>query len=83
MRKLVVERGEVQVKDVGPFPSNSAKRCMKFLHFGGFTAPFCVVKSGNLFFAHQEPADPYWKQVRYLFLQMWGLKARGFDTVQW
>ena len=21
-----------------------------------------------------EPADPYWKHVRYLFLQMWGLK---------
>ncbi len=31
--------------------------------------------------AHQEPADPYWKQVRYLFLQMWGLKARVFGTV--
>ena len=28
--KLVVERGEVQVEGVGPFPSNSAKRCMKF-----------------------------------------------------
>lgn len=22
----------------------------------------------------EEPKDPYWKQVRYLFLQMWGLK---------
>ncbi|CAK8997095.1 unnamed protein product [Durusdinium trenchii] len=22
----------------------------------------------------EEPADPYWKQVRYLFLQMWGIK---------
>ena len=27
----------------------------------------------------QEPDDPYWKQVRYLFLQMWGLKAPARD----
>ena len=26
----------------------------------------------------EEPEDPYWKQVRYLFLQMWGLKVRNW-----
>ena len=26
----------------------------------------------------EEPKDPYWKQVRYLFLQMWGLKVRNW-----
>lgn len=27
-----------------------------------------------------EPVDPYWKQVRYLFVQMWGLMD-GYNTV--
>ncbi|CAE7314589.1 PLBD2 [Symbiodinium microadriaticum] len=31
----------------------------------------CKLAAGT---AEGEPADPYWKHVRYLFLQMWGLK---------
>eukprot|EP00439_Symbiodinium_sp_Y106_P070018 s3852_g12.t1 len=31
----------------------------------------CQLAAGT---AEGEPADPYWKHVRYLFLQMWGLK---------
>ncbi|OLP85098.1 putative phospholipase B-like 2 [Symbiodinium microadriaticum] len=31
----------------------------------------CHLAAGT---AEGEPADPYWKHVRYLFLQMWGLK---------
>ena len=87
MRKLVVVRGEVQVKDVyRTLFFKLSQEMHEILAFWRVYHTFLCGKSGSHFqlsflstfhvFGHQEPADPYWKQVRYLFLQMWGLKAR-------
>ena len=33
-----------------------------------------VLSQSGPFAAQVEPVDPYWKQVRYLLFQMWGMK---------
>ncbi|CAJ1422999.1 unnamed protein product, partial [Effrenium voratum] len=53
---------------------DSARAMLNIRNLFNQQIEYIMRKSGLRGGLKAEPADPYWKQVRYLFLQMWGLK---------